>query len=157
MERKILTRRGFLKVSIMSVGAIALAKLGLPEDVLAEDPASVFNMLDDTSLPEELRTAHTMEVRLPLIAQDGSNVPIIIGMPHPMEPDHYIKSLQIVGFNDPIVVKGVYQFSPANGEAYLSTQMRMDGGDTGVYVISECSQHGKWVSYHSFKVSLGGC
>ena len=157
MKREVLTRRGFLKATIVGLGSVALSTLRLPDRVLAEDPASVFNMLDDASLPEELRLAHTMEVRLPLIAQDGANVPIVIGMTHPMEPDHYIKSLRIVGFNDPIVGKGVYEFSPANGEAYLSTQMRMDGGDTGVYVICECSQHGKWVSYHSFKVSLGGC
>jgi len=159
VTKEIMTRRGFLKVSIAGLSAAALTALPWPEIALAEDPAdSVFNFVKDPDNPTELEAEHVMNVRLPLIAEDGANVPVIIAIEdHPMEPDHYIKSIQILGFNDPIVGKGLYHFSPANGQAYISTQMRMDGGDSGVYVVIECSQHGKWVSYNELKVSLGGC
>lgn len=154
----VMTRRGFLKATLIGLGGATLSTLGWPGSVLAADPADVFNFVKDPDNPTELEAEHLMEVRLPLIAEDGANVPIIISLEnHPMEPDHYIKSIQIVGFNDPIVSKGVYQLSPANGQAYFSTQMRMDGGDTEVYVIAECSQHGKWVASQGLKVSLGGC
>lgn len=159
INQDFLTRRGFLKAAAVGLGGVTLATIIRPKlAIAAGDPASIFNIIQDPDNPaNELEAQHTMEVRLPLIAEDGANVPIIIAMEHPMEPDHYIKSLQIIGFNDPIVSKGIFHLSPANGQAYWSTQMRMDGGDTGLFVIAECSQHGKWVTSHDFKVSLGGC
>lgn len=158
LEMDLVTRRRFLRISLIGLGGAALSALGWPGRALADDPASSFNFVKNPDAPTELEAEHLMNIRLPLIAEDGANVPVIISLEnHPMEPDHYIKSIQIVGFNDPIVSKGVYHLSPANGQAYLSTQMRMDGGDTEVYVIAECSQHGKWVASQALKVSLGGC
>lgn len=91
------------------------------------------------------------------IAEDGSNVPIVVSMDHPMEPDHYISSIHIVNFKDPIVSKGIYRFTPASGQAYIGTQIRMDGGDSEIFVIAECTKHGRWVASRTLKVSLGGC
>lgn len=158
IDRTRLTRRGFLKVTFVGLGGAALSALGWPGRALADDPVLSFNFIKNPDAPTELEAEHLINIRLPLIAEDGANVPVTISLEnHPMEPDHYIKSIQIVGFNDPIVSKGVYHLSPANGQAYLSTQMRMDGGDTEVFVIAECSQHGKWVANQGLKVSLGGC
>jgi predicted secreted protein len=158
-ENKYVTRRVFLRrvtaAGFSGAAAIALAKPWW--SVFAQDSAAPeFHFADDTSDP--LAEEHAINIRLPLIAEDGSNVPIVITLEnHPMEAGHFIENIQMVNFRDPVVSKGVYHLSPANGQAYLSTQLRLDGGDAEIFVIAECTQHGKWVSSSPLKVSLGGC
>ena len=152
------SRRVFLKVSALSIGSIALAS-ALPAFVLAQNNLETpFNFVQDPDNPTELEAEHLITIRLPVIAEDGSNIPLIASMEnHPMEPDHYIKNFKIYGFTDPIVSKGLFEFSPANGQAYISTQVRMDGGDANLFVVGECTQHGLWAAHATLKVSLGGC
>ena len=158
MMQQTITRRIFLKrAASVGLGAMALsfaparalfAQEGLPEE---------FQFVQDVDNPTPLEAEHIINLRLPIIAQDGANVPVIISMEHPMEPDHYIKSLQIFNFNDPVISKGIVHLTPANGQAFFSTQLRLDGGDPRIFVVAECSQHGKWVGGETLKVSLGGC
>jgi predicted secreted protein len=152
------SRRVFLKVTAISLGTAAVS-MSLPYFVLAqEDGDTPFNFVQDPDNPTELEAEHIISIRLPVIAEDGSNVPVIASMAnHPMEPDHYIKSFKIYNFTDPIVSKGKFEFTPANGQAYISTQARMDGGDANLYVVGECTQHGLWAAQATLKVSLGGC
>ena len=151
------SRRVFLKVTALGLGSAAMS--AIPRFVLAQGGNdSPFNFVADPENPSELEAEHLLNIRLPLIAEDGSNVPIVVTMEnHPMEDDHYIKSLQIYGFTDPIVSKGLFFLSPANGQAHISTQIRMDGGDANLYVVGECTQHGLWAAQATLKVSLGGC
>ena len=155
LDQKYITRRVFLR-SLTALGlSSATLSIGGVMQLLAQE-SSPFNFASDTSNP--LAAEHAIDIRLPLIAEDGSNVPIVITMEaHPMEADHYIKTLRMVNFKDPVVGKGLYSFSPANGQAFLSSQLRLDGGDAEIFVIAECSQHGKWVASAPLKVSLGGC
>ena len=152
------SRRDFLlRTSALGLtGAVFASPLRLlAEDALSEPS---FHRLSESESLSADEQEHRIDVRLPIIAEDGANVPLIVNMPnHPMTPDHYIKSLQIVNFKDPIASKGLFTFTPANGQAYISTQIRMDGGDTDLQILAECSQHGRWVTRKTLKVSLGGC
>ncbi len=153
-----LTRRGFLKlVAALSFGGAITALL--PRQLAADVPTNLefFNAVKDAKNPTPLEKEHAIDIRLPIIAEDGANVPVIVSMNHPMDADHHIKSIQIANFADPIVSKGMYHLTPANGQAYISTQIRMDGGDAEVFAICECNKHGKWVASRKLKVSLGGC
>jgi len=94
---------------------------------------------------------------MPDVVEDGANSPIIVAMDHPMERDHYITSVQILDYQDPIIWKGTFTFTPDNGEVYVYSQLRLDSGKSTVYVISECNQHGKWVNEHHVDVAVGGC
>ena len=158
-DRQFITRRVFLRrVTAVGLGSLIAASMGWPlRRLLAQgSDDAVFNYVDDPDNP--LSEEHAIDIRMPLIAEDGSNVPFVITMEnHPMEEDHYIKNIQVVNVKDPVVGKGLYHLTPANGQAYLASQIRLDGGDAEVWVIAECSQHGKWVANASLKVSLGGC
>ncbi|MBI4787279.1 MAG: hypothetical protein HY782_09560 [Chloroflexi bacterium] len=158
MNAKHISRRNFLQslAGLLLGGAIAAL---FPQAARADVPSDLefFKAVKDPKAPTPIEKEHAIDIRLPIIAEDGANVPIVVSMNHPMAPDHYIKSMQIVNFNDPVVGKGVYYFTPASGQAFISTQIRMDGGDAEVYVIAECNQHGKWVNSKQLKVSLGGC
>ena len=150
-----ITRREVLRMAALGVAGITTGLTVRPSH--AEERGH-FNFVEDSNDPNELEYEHIINIRVPIIAEDGANVPIVIAVEnHPMEPDHYVKSIQILSFNDPIVGKGLYEFSPGNGIAYIANQMRMDGGDTQVIAIAECTKHGKWVASENVKVSLGGC
>ena len=105
----------------------------------------------------EIERIHVPRVTLPPVVEDGNQAPIVVEVDHPMEENHYIKSIQILNFNDPIVIKGQCFFTPMSGQAYLSTQIRLAGGESRVWVISECNQHGKYATYRDVKVAAGGC
>ena len=67
----------------------------------------------------DLEKLHIPKVTIPPVVEDGSQAPIVVEMDHPMDDDHYIKSVQILNFDDPIVIKGKFYYTPVNGEVYL--------------------------------------
>src|SRR5262249_57652815 len=80
---------------------------------------------------------HAIRLRLPTMAPNGAKVPIVIEVSHPMEPDHYIKRLEVVNERDPIPLKGAFDFSPGNGQAYVAFQARMDKGASQVVATAD--------------------
>ena len=103
-----------------------------------------------------LDRSHRPEFDLPLLAQDGTAIPVTISVDHPMEPDHYIKSIDVVIETDPVPHKGKFHFTPANGKAYFAFQMRSGVGGP-VKAIVECSRHGSFVGMQDVRVVPGGC
>ena len=103
--------------------------------------------------PEQL---HLPTLGIPPFTRNGAHVPIVIEVASPMEPDHYISSLQILNEGDPIPSKGTFHLTPANGQAYLATQARMRSGTSSVVVIAECTQHGRSVARQSITIPEGG-
>jgi hypothetical protein len=77
-------------------------------------------------------------------------------MAHPMEPDHYIERIQLLNPRDPVPSKGVYRFSPENGQAYVALQARMDEGASELLVTAQCTRHGPWTSRYPIAIEPGG-
>jgi len=152
------SRRDFLRY--LSVGAAAIpAGIYFPRTAHAkiEEKATIFRFPDDLSKLTDEQRNHLPKVTLPPVVEDGSQAPVIVSMDHPMDPDDYIRSIQILNFADPVVIKGKFYLTPANGEAYIGTQVRLNGGDSTVWVIVECSQHGSWAISKTVQVAAGGC
>jgi len=151
-----LSRRRFLHFA--SVGGIAVPVYAASLATMPRAASgAVFQMPVDPGNLSDLEKLHVPKVTLPPVVEDGAQAPIVVEMDHPMEPDHYIKSIQILNFNDPVVIKGKFYFTPANGEVYLGTQIRLAGGESKVWVIAECNQHGRWAIDKDTKVAAGGC
>ena len=146
-------RRDFLKYAMVSGVLVPITGFGLAGTA----NASPFNFVADPANPTEHEAMHLAKVTLPPVVEDGSQAPIQVEMDHPMDDDHYIKSIPIVSFNDPVQTKGNFYFSPANGEAFIGTQVRLNGGESEVWVIAECNQHGRWAVSKPTKVAAGGC
>ena len=119
--------------------------------------ASSFHIPSDINNLTEIEKIHVPKVTLPPVVEDGNQAPIVVRIDHPMEENHYIKSIQILNFKDPVVIKGQCFFTPMSGEAYFGTQIRLAGGESRVWVVSECNQHGKYATYKDVKVAAGGC
>ena len=148
------SRRKFLNYTM--IGGVAVPLLsGIP---LSNGVyGAVFQTPKDLENLTELERIHLPKISLPPVVEDGSQASIVCSVNHPMDEDHYIKSIQIMNFADPIVIKGKFYLTPANGEAYLSTQIRLSGGEGSVWVIAECNKHGKWAASKKVTVAAGGC
>ncbi|PYN97320.1 MAG: hypothetical protein DMD91_18100 [Candidatus Rokuibacteriota bacterium] len=127
----------------VAVDGLCREALGAPDNL----PAGVDDRL------------HAIRLRLPRMAPNGAKVPIVVDVSHPMEPDHYIKRLEVVNERDPIPLKGVFDFGPANGQAFIAFQARMDEGASEVLVTAECTRHGRWWSRQPITIAdgAGGC
>lgn len=120
------------------------------DPALIHEPKNLENMSDFEKL-------HLPTLKMPLIAEDGAVIPFYVVSNHPMEKDHYIESVEILNFNDPIVHKGKIHFSPANGAVYFSSQLRAVSGTNTIMAVIKCSKHGRWVGKSTVKVTVGGC
>ena len=113
----------------------------------------------DPNRPTPFEQMHLPILKVPSFTGSGSHVPIEVEMAHPMEPDHYITSLNILNPSDPIPSKGTLHLTPESGQAFLGVQARMHSGSSSVVAVAECNQHGCWVAQRSVTVSedAGGC
>lgn len=128
-------------------------------------PAQVFGAIAPPALhrPKDLRNLteferlHVPRVRIAEVIEDGANAPVIVEMDHPMELDHYIQNVRILDYQDPLIWKGTFYFTPDSGTVSLYTQVRLDSGKSTIYAIADCNQHGRWVGSADVDVAVGGC
>lgn len=113
-------------------------------------------------LPRQLRAQPTLErehqvqLDLPILSDEPTAVPIQVWVDHPMEPDHFIRSIEVALEVDPVPYKGKFRFTPGNGRAWVAFQMRSGAGGL-VKAVAECSMHGRFVGTKALKVVEGGC
>ena len=112
-------------------------------------------------LPRPLGAQSALEQHRPLIdapslSEDPTAVPIQVSVAHPMEPEHFIRSIEITLDNDPVPYKGKFLFTPANGQALVAFAMRSGAGGA-LKAIAECSKHGPFVATKEIRVVEGGC
>ncbi len=168
-----LNRRKFLKYTAIKTGA-ALVASALPMNVMlaagsarAKQKYEVIegylmnpDLIHEPKNPEnmsEFEKLHVPTLKMPIIAEDGSVIPFYVISEHPMEKDHYIESVEIINFGDPIVHKGKIHFTPSNGTVYFSSQIRAISGKNTIMAVMKCNKHGRWVSKATVKVTVGGC
>lgn len=99
---------------------------------------------------------HQPKFDLPILAEDPTAVPVQVWVDQPMEPDHYVRSIEVRLDNDPVAEKGKFFFTPANGRAWIAFQMRSGTGGA-VTAVAECSKHGRFVGTKEVRVVEGGC
>jgi predicted secreted protein len=98
-------------------------------------------------------------LRLPALTGNGAKVPVAVEVDHPMEVGHHVSRIAVTNPRDPIPTKGELLLSPANGQAYLAFQARLDDGPSAVRVDVECSAGVRWSATEATRVvdGAGGC
>jgi sulfur-oxidizing protein SoxY len=99
---------------------------------------------------------HRVDLDVPILSEEPAAVPIRVAVEHPMEPDHYIQSIEISIDRDPVPAKGKFLFSPANGRPWAAYQMRSGTGGL-VKAVAVCTRHGEFLASHEVRVVDGGC
>lgn len=132
-----LSRRGFLGLASAAAGA-----LWIPRAWGSPPPVALDGREPGALTPFERE--HLPVLRLPGVTINGAKVPIVVEMEHPMTPEHFISSIQVVNRRDPVPSKGTFHLSPANGRAYVSFQARVHHGASDMSVTVECNRHGRF-------------
>ena len=148
-----LSRRGFLGLASAAVGLAATWGIGRLW------PAGEGSLAAGRELLAASDELHLVFLKVPAATSNGAKVPIVVEMSHPMEPDHFITTVGVVNARDPIPLKGVFSFTPANGQVYLAYRARMDHGASTVLATAECSRHGPLSSTRAIEIpsGAGGC
>lgn len=103
-----------------------------------------------------LAKEHAPRLDLPIVTEDPAGVPVIVWVDHPMEPDHYVRSIRVTLPTDPVPDKGTYGFTPLAGRAWVSFQMRSGAGGV-VQAEAEDTRHGRFTATGEVRVAEGGC
>jgi sulfur-oxidizing protein SoxY len=159
------SRRSFVRDALLAAGGlIASGSLLEQGQLLADwsldpDPEvpneEVARILREISAGKPIRRGH-VSLDMPVAAEDGRIVPVIIESDLPMTPERYVKSIHLIVDHNPDAHLAAFHLSPAIGSVSISTRIKMKR-TTWVRAILETSTGEVWADYAHVNVSLNGC
>jgi sulfur-oxidizing protein SoxY len=160
-ERRV-TRRTLLR-TLGALGVVAAGGGVVPSGL---PPANAQALGQNESVQETLKRlfgdrpirdgAAAIKLDLPLIAENGSVVPISIAVDSPMTPSNYVKHIYVVADKNRIPLITRVTLAPEAGRAFMGANVRL--GETGdVRAIVERSDGTLLAVKREVKVTVGGC
>ncbi len=162
------SRRSFVRsLALMGLGLVGLKdSLGAgrlwastPGRGLPSDPEvpneQVARILKDLFGDRPIRTGH-ISLDMPVVAEDGRIVPVIIESDLPMTADGYVKAVHLIVDHNPDPHLAAYHLTPALGSVAIQTRIKMKR-TTWVRAILETSGGDVYGAYAHVNVSLNGC
>jgi len=154
-------RRSFLK----SFGAVAACTALLPHIASAADEAKKVvgpnEMNYETAVAaitggKPLVSSEKVAISAPEIAENGAVVPVKVTVESPMNEKEYVKAIHVLASKNGNVRCANIYLTPANGEAYFGTRIKL-GGTQDVVAIAQMSNGTFLTAKQSVKVTIGGC
>lgn len=93
---------------------------------------------------------------IPLMAEDGRYVPVIIESDLPQAPDGYVKNVYLIVDHNPDPLVTVYHLSPVLGPLRLQTRIKMKR-TSWIRAIVETSGGELYADYLKVETTLNGC
>jgi sulfur-oxidizing protein SoxY len=115
----------------------------------------VGRILERISGGRPIRRGH-VSLDMPLVAEDGRVVPVIIEADLPMTREKYVKAVHLIVDHNPDAHLAAFHLTPAIGSVSISTRIKMKR-TTWVRAIVETSTGELWADYSRVRVSLNGC
>ena len=115
----------------------------------------VAKILRDLFGDRPIRRGH-LSLDMPVVAEDGRIVPVIIESDLPMTAEHHVKAVHLIVDHNPDPHLAAYHLTPALGSVAIETRIKMKR-TTWVRAILETSTGDVWADYARVKVSLNGC
>lgn len=158
-------RRAFLRGALLAAtGVLGSGSLLQQSDLLAQwagdpDPEApneeVARILREISGGRPIRRGH-LSLDMPVAAEDGRIVPVIIESDLPMTPERYVKAIHLVVDHNPDAHLAAFHLSPAIGSVSISTRIKMKRS-TWVRALAQTSDGEVWAAYTRVAVTLNGC
>jgi sulfur-oxidizing protein SoxY len=161
-------RRNFLRFSALTLASMAAsATVSRSERLLGttrvmsgpEDPEvpneKVARVLKDLFGERPIRRGH-VALDMPLVAEDGRVVPVVIESDLPMTSEHFVKGVHLIVDHNPDAHLAAFHLTPAVGAVSLSTRIKMKR-TTWVRALLETNTGEVWAGYARVLVTLNGC
>jgi sulfur-oxidizing protein SoxY len=97
-----------------------------------------------------------IRLELPLIAEDGGNVPVTIDANLPMSGGTHVNHLYIISDKNRRPMLAKFSFSPNSGKAFISTSVRL-ATTTDVRAVAEMSDGTLYGVSRNVRVTISGC
>jgi sulfur-oxidizing protein SoxY len=97
-----------------------------------------------------------VKLEAPLIAENGSVVPVTVEADFPMTPQKYVKSIYIISDKNRRPLNAKFSLTPEVGKAAVSTNIRL-AGTTDVRAVIEMNDGALYMAKQEVKVTIGGC
>jgi sulfur-oxidizing protein SoxY len=158
------SRRSFFRSCVLAAGGLIanrserlLAATGLPAGPEDPEPPNeeVARILKEICGDRPIRRGH-VDLDMPLVAEDGRVVPVIIESDLSMKPDQYVKAVHLIVDHNPDPHLAAFHLTPDLGAVSLSTRIKMKR-TTWVRAILETSTGEVWADYAKVLVTLNGC
>ena len=100
--------------------------------------------------------AAKVKLEAPLIAENGSVVPVTVEADLPMTPQKYVKSIYIISDKNRRPLNAKFSLTPEVGKAAISTNIRL-AGTTDIRAVVEMNDGALYMAKQEVKVTIGGC
>lgn len=97
-----------------------------------------------------------VQLDMPVVAEDGRVVPVIIESDLPMTAERYVTAVHLIVDHNPDPHLAVFQLTPALGSVAVSTRIKMKR-TTWVRALLETNTDEVWAGYAKVSVTLNGC
>ena len=158
-------RRSFLRGALVAAGGLIASGSMLEQGRLLADWAGdpdpevpneeIARILREISAGKPIKRGH-VSLDMPLVAEDGRIVPVIIESDLPMTPERYVKSIHLIVDHNPDAHLAAFHLSPAIGSVSISTRIKMKR-TTWVRALARTSDDEIWAAYSRVQVTLNGC
>jgi sulfur-oxidizing protein SoxY len=157
-------RRAFFRACAVALAGLMSARterlLAAPGlDLGPEDPEvpnqEVARILKELFGNRPIRRGH-VELDMPVVAEDGRVVPVIIESDLPMTSDRYVKGIHLIVDHNPDPHLAAFYLTPVIGAVSISTRIKMKR-TTWVRAILETNTGEVWAGYARVLVTLNGC
>ena len=153
-------RRSFLK----GFGAVAACAAVLPSIASSAEEkksAGANEMNFDNAVAaitggKALVASAKVKLEAPEIAENGAVVPVKVTVDSPMSEKDYVKAMHILASKNGNVRCANVFLTPANGEAFFGTRVKL-GGTQDVVAIAQMSDGTFLMAKQNVKVTIGGC
>ena len=154
-----LSRRQFIKATGTACAALLMAGSmpSLVRKAFGEAPAeeNIKDVLKKHFGDRKIETAH-VDIKAPIIAENGAVVPITVTSDLPMEKDNYVKKIYIYAEGNLQPYVASVELTPANGKAELALRIKMRK-TSDVRAVFETNAGKLYQGSKSVKVTIGGC
>jgi sulfur-oxidizing protein SoxY len=117
--------------------------------------AEVARILAEISGGKPIRRGH-LSLDMPLVAEDGRIVPVIIESDLPMTAERYVKAVHLIVDHNPDAHLAAFHLTPEIGSVSISTRIKMKR-TTWVRAIAATNTGEIWAAYARVQVTLNGC
>ena len=158
-------RRSFLRGALLAAGGLLGSGSLLEQGRLLADWAGdpdpevpneeVARILREISAGRPIKRGH-LSLDMPLVAEDGRIVPVIIESDLPMTSERYVKAIHLVVDHNPDAHLAAFHLTPAIGSVSISTRIKMKR-TTWVRALARTSDDEVWAAYARVQVTLNGC
>jgi sulfur-oxidizing protein SoxY len=141
---------GWAPQAIWAQGASAGLGLPQPEEKVADTLKRLFG--NRPILPAGER----IKLEAPMIAENGSVVPIRVDVDLPMNKDDYVRNIYIISDKNRRPLNAQFTLTPEAGRASVGTNIRL-AATSDVRAIAETSKGVLYEAKREVKVTVGGC